>query len=112
MYINTLIRILRNIRTNLTQEQYRTLKKTNQKIAELISVNENAQILAYAGFEDNRDTIVMRNVNIGRIDECLETLSKHDETNKFDPFKAQITNLSGNKAIEGETSVVFNDKLE
>lgn len=54
----------------------------------------------------------MRNVNIGRIDECLETLSKHDETNKFDPFKAQITNLSGNKAIEGETSVVFNDKLE
>ena len=111
-YIDTLLRIFRNIRTNLIQEQYRTLKKSKPKIAELISVNEIAQILSYGGFENSKDVIVMNNISIGRIDDVLESLSKFDDSNKFDPFKSQITNLSGNKQIEGESSVVFNDKLE
>jgi hypothetical protein len=33
----------------------------------------------------------------------------HNVANKFDPYKSQITNISGNKGnLEGETSVVYN----
>ena len=39
----------------------------------------------------------MKNVVIGRIDDCLESLSKFDQKTKFDPFKSQITNISGNQ---------------
>lgn len=32
---------------------------------------------------------------------------------KFDPYKSQVTNISGNNnSFEGETSVVYNDKLQ
>lgn len=72
------------------------MKKNNQKIADLISVNENCQILSFGGFEDNKDTIVLRNVNLGKIDDILESLAKFDESTKFDPYKSQVTNISGN----------------
>ena len=48
--INTLAQIFRNIRDNITSEKYRTLKKSNQKIGQLLSVKENYRILAYGGF--------------------------------------------------------------
>ena len=69
--MDTMTRIFRNIRENITQEKFRILKKSNQKVSELISIKENAQILNYGGFEDNKDTIVMKNFAIGKIDDCL-----------------------------------------
>jgi hypothetical protein len=39
----------------------------------------------------------MRNFAIGKLDDCLESLLKFNEAVKFDPYKSQITNISGNK---------------
>lgn len=38
----------------------------------------------------------MMNINLGRIDECLEELSKHQTSVKFDPYKVHITNKNDN----------------
>ena len=68
---NTLNKIFTNIRENLISEKYRTLKKSNQKIAVLTSLADVAQILRFGGFEDNGSAYVMTKVNIGTIDECI-----------------------------------------
>lgn len=39
-YIDLLTKIFRNIRENLTNEKFRVLKKSNKKIAELVSIPE------------------------------------------------------------------------
>lgn len=52
----------------------------------------------YGGFEDSQDTIVMKNVSLGKLDDCIDNLSKFNESVKFDPYKSQITNISGNKS--------------
>lgn len=55
----------------------------------------------------------MRNVNIGRIDECLDMLLQHHEQSKFNPYQAAFMSTTGNQnQVEGESSVIFNDKLK
>lgn len=99
--IDTLIKIFRNIRDNLTQEKYRMLKKSNQKIMDLISVRECGDILVHGGFENQKDVLTMKQVNLGKIDECLDGLIKHHSGSKFDPYKAQIISMTGDKKPEG-----------
>ena len=54
----------------------------------------------------------MKNVNLGRIDECLDLLLKNHEQNKFNPYQAEFISTTGQNQIEGESSVIFNDKLK
>ena len=69
--IDTLFRIFNNIRNSVIEEKFRRLKKSNKKIAELLKLKENFEILKYGGFEDYNDIFLMNQVNLGRIDECL-----------------------------------------
>lgn len=54
----------------------------------------------------------MKQVNLGRIDECLDVLVKNNEETKFNPFQAEFLTTTGQKQLEGESSVIFNEKLE
>lgn len=40
----------------------------------------------------------MKNITLGKLDDCIDNLSKFNESAKFDPYKSQITNISGNKS--------------
>ena len=54
----------------------------------------------------------MSNVNLGRIDYCLDGLLKFHEQSKFNPYQAQFISMTGDNKPEGESSVIFNEKLE
>lgn len=54
----------------------------------------------------------MKQVKLDKIDECLDGLLKYDEKNKFNPYQAQIISMTGEQQPQGESSVIFNDKLD
>ena len=60
--------------------------------------------------------MMMTQVNLGRIDECLNEISKYHEGSKFDPYKAHVTSRNDKtrpmNEVEGETSYIFNEKLD
>lgn len=66
--IETLTRIFTNIRENLIDEKYRTLKKSNAKIGQLSEIKEVVQFLRYGGFEDVHPGFVLKKINISLID--------------------------------------------
>lgn len=50
--VDTIFRIFSNIRNSVIEEKYRTLKKNNKKISEILCYRECYEILKYGGFED------------------------------------------------------------
>ena len=39
----------------------------------------------------------MKQVNLDKIDYCLDGLIKHDESKKFNPYQAQFISMTGDK---------------
>ena len=66
--VRMLSRIFSNIQDNLMDDKYRTLKKSNNKIAELTSHQEVVQILRHGGFVEIHPGYVLQNVNLSQID--------------------------------------------
>lgn len=52
----------------------------------------------------------MKNINLGLIDEILDSLSKFAPKQKFNPYEQHTTSRGYTtvKAYEGESSIVFN----
>jgi hypothetical protein len=69
-----LCRIFSNIRENLIDEKYRTLKKSNAKILQLTNYKEVAKVLTFGGFEEKNPGFVLTKINIGHLDECIEQI--------------------------------------
>jgi hypothetical protein len=67
------------------------LKKSNAKIAALTSVREVGSILKFGGFEDCGSAFVMNKVNISQLDECIDSISKFDESKTFNPYSEHIS---------------------
>lgn len=111
--VETLTKIFTNIRENLIDEKYRTLKKTNAKVAQLAEIKEAAQVLRYGGFEEMPPGFVLRKINISLIDECLDALGKFSPRVKFDPYQSHISSIGSTtpEAYEGQSSVEYNEKL-
>lgn len=85
--VSILTKIFTNVRENLIDEKYRTLKKTNNKISLLAEVKEIVQILKHGGFEEVHPGFVLRKINIATIDECLDSLNKFAPKIKFNPYQ-------------------------
>lgn len=84
--VGTLSKIFNNIRENLINEKYRTLKKSNAKINILTSFKEVVRILLHGGFEEIGLGFVMNKVNISQIDECIDSISKFETAKSFNPY--------------------------
>jgi hypothetical protein len=108
--VEMLTRIFTNIRENLIDEKYRTLKKSNAKIGQLAEVKEAVQLLRFGGFEEVPPGFVLRKINISVIDECLDSLAKFAPKIKFDPYQSHISSIGSTtvQAYEGESSVEYN----
>lgn len=91
--VSILTKIFTNVRENLIDEKYRTLKKTNNKISQLAEVKEIVQILKYGGFEEVHPGFVLKKINIATIDECLDSLSKFAPKIKFNPYQEHISSI-------------------
>ena len=111
--INTLHRIFHNISENLMNEKYRTLKKSNAKISELTSHREVVEALKYGGFSETGEGFVMNNMNLERIDQCLECLGNYmQREEKFNPYQSYISSIGNTRAenYEGGTDSSMNWK--
>ena len=96
----------------MTEEKFRVLKKSNDKIAKLTSIQEVHAVLTYGGFERSNEGYYLAKINLSLLDECINELSKHGHKITFNPYEQKIISLSANKVnYEGETSVVFNEML-
>jgi hypothetical protein len=91
--VETLAKIFTNIRENLIDEKFRTLKKSNQKIAQLAESKEIVQVLRHGGFEEVSPGFVLKKINISVIDECLENLAKFLPKIKFNPYESHISSI-------------------
>jgi hypothetical protein len=112
--IGTLSKIFNNIRENLINEKYRTLKRSNAKINILTSFKEVVKVLIYGGFEETGPGFVMNKVNISQIDDCIENISKFETGKSFNPYESHVSSI-GKTTIEnyeGPSSVMYNQMLE
>lgn len=72
------------------------------------------RILKHGGFEDVGPSFVLTKVNIGLIDECIESISKFQPSREFNPYKSHISSLGKTSPdnYEGPSSVKYNTMLE
>ena len=91
--VTLLSKIFNNIRNSVTEEKYRTLKRSNDKISKLISIREVENVLKYGGFENEKIGYVMKKVNLALLDECSDEIGRHIEKVKFNPYEASIMSV-------------------
>lgn len=104
-------KIFGNIQSNLQVEKYRSIKKGNL-LSRLFRYEEIAEIIRLGGFEDGPLEMVMRQLDLSKLNIICDEIERNSRP-KFDPYKAQISSITGMMGDLGTDGVsVWADRLE
>lgn len=94
MAVETLFKVLSNIKLNPMDPKFRALKKANKGIQEkILSFSEAVKFLQTCGFEETSEEFVLKDFNMDKlsqsifsIEEFIKSLGAKVETPTFDPY--------------------------